>query len=53
MKRYTGISEKMFPVFEAAAEQLALTLPEPRSSVTTSATFGSAVMEPQSRTKRK
>ena len=53
MKRYTGISEKMFPVFEAAAEQLGLTLPEPRSSVTTSATFGSAVMEPQSRTKRK
>ena len=52
-ERYTGINPKVFPVFAAAAEQLALTLPDPKASATSDTIFGSAVMEPQSRTKRK
>jgi len=52
-QRYTGINPKVFPVFAAAAEQLALTLPDPRASATSGVTFGSAVMEPQSAARRK
>lgn len=51
--RYTGINPKVFPVFAAAAEQLALALPDPKASATSGTTFGSAVVEPQFMTNRK